>query len=53
MLALMLQHLDILNVDLRICSHFFYVHVPCWCSLEYWNMSEKTCADVGINATTS
>ena len=30
MLSRMLQHPDVLNDDLRICSQYFYiVHVPC------------------------
>jgi hypothetical protein len=50
----MLQHLVVLNDDLRICSQYLYiVHVPCWYSLECWNMFEKTCVDVGTVAATS
>jgi len=44
MLALMLQHLNVLNDDLIICSQYFYiVHVLCCCSIECWNISVSPC----------
>jgi hypothetical protein len=41
MLLLKLQYLDVLLEEFAFLR-LSVIHVPCWCSLEYWNMSKKT-----------
>jgi hypothetical protein len=50
MLALVLQHLYDGSENLFFSDD---IDVPCSCSIEGWNMSERPCADVGTEAATS
>jgi hypothetical protein len=50
MLALVLQHLYDGSENLFFSDG---VHVPCSCSLEGWNMSERPCVDVSTYGVTS